>query len=480
MSLTFPEYEDHDAVGLAELVRNGEVQPVELLDAAIARSIARNPALNAIVIDMEKEARAAINAELPEGPLRGVPFLIKDLHLLYDGAKTTYGSRLFRDFVADHDSEIVVRYKRAGLVTFGKSASPEFGLGGTTESSLFGDTRNPWALDHSSGGSSGGASSAVSGGIIPAANASDGGGSIRIPASCCGLFGLKPTRGRTPFGPDAGEGWSGLSCVHAVTRSVRDSAALLDATHGPDRGAPYRAPEPARPYLEEVGANPGSLRIAVQREPWNDSDMHPDCSAAVEDAAALLSNLGHQVEDAPFDVDYPTLGPMATMIMGANMRATVDDRLALLGREIVDDDLEPMTRLIYDSVAKRSAEDYARGVRRIHAAGRAVDAHFERYDLILSATMALPPLPLGRIAPFNPDLASFARDIVGVLGFTQLFNASGHPAASIPLYWNDEGLPIGIQLAGRFGDESTLLRVSAQLEEARPWFDHRPTMTTSL
>jgi amidase len=473
MSLPLPEYESYDAVGLAELVRSGDVTASELLDAALARAADRNPSLNAIVIDMEKEARAAIEEGLPEGPLTGVPFLLKDLHLLVSGTRTTNGSVLFQDQVPDHDSELVMRYRRAGLVVFGKSASPEFGVTATTESRLFGDTRNPWNLEHSSGGSSGGASSAVSGGILPAANASDGGGSIRVPASCCGLFGLKPTRGRTPMGPDAGEGWSGMSCIHAVTRSVRDSAVLLDATHGADRGAPYRAPEPSRPYLHEVGADPGRLRIAIQREPWNASTVHPDCSDAVEDAAKLLAHLGHEVEDAPFDVDFPSLGPATSLIMGANLRAVVDDRLALLGRELQDDDLEPITHLIYESAAKRSAEDYARAVRRIHAAGRSVDAHLEPYDLILSPTMATPPLPLGAISLSNPDRASYGRDIVATVAFTQLFNASGHPAASVPLHWNADGLPIGIQLAARFGDEATLLRVGAQLEQERPWFDRR-------
>lgn len=476
-ALPFPEYESHDAVGLAELVRSSQVSETELLEAALARTAERNPTLNAVVLDMEKQARAAIAAGLPDGPLRGVPFLLKDLHLHYEGVPSTNGCMLFRDQVPDHDSELVRRYKQAGLVIYGKSASPEFGVTATTESRLFGDTRNPWSRGRSSGGSSGGASAAVAAGLLPAANASDGGGSIRIPASCCGLFGLKPTRGRTPFGPDAGEGWSGMSCIHAITRSVRDSAALLDATHGPDAGAPYRAPEPTRPYSEEVGADPGRLRIAVQRNPWNDSAVHADCLAAVDDAARLLEALGHDVEDAPFDVGFATLGPATSVIMSANLRATVDDRLERLGRGLRDDDLEPITRSIYESAARRSAEDYARAVRRIHAASRTVDAQLARYDLVLSPTMAAPPLPLGAISLRNPDPTAYGRDIVATVAFTQLFNASGHPAASLPLYWNDDGLPIGIQLAGRFGDEATLFRVSAQLEQERPWFDRRPPLT---
>jgi Asp-tRNA(Asn)/Glu-tRNA(Gln) amidotransferase A subunit family amidase len=472
--MPFDEYESHDAIGLAKLVERGEVQPSELLDAAMARADARNPSLNAIVIDMEKQARSAIEAGLPDGPLRGVPFLLKDLHLLYAGERSTNGSVLFRNRVADHDSELVERYKRAGLVIFGKSASPEFGVTATTESALFGVTRNPWSLEHMAGGSSGGASSAVAGGILPAANASDGGGSIRVPASCCGLFGLKPTRGRTPFGPDAGEGWSGMSCMHAITRSVRDSAALLDASQGPDAGAPYVAPPPQRPYLAEIGAAPGRLRIALQRQPWNGSQIHPDCIAAVEDAARLLESLGHDVEDAPLEIDFSVLGPATSVIMSANLRATVDDHLLGLGRELQDDDLEPITRSIYHAGEKQSAARYARAVRTIHAAGRSVAGHFQHCDLILSPTLATPPLPVGALSLSNPDRARYGRDILATVGFTQLFNASGNPAASLPLCWNADGLPVGIQLAARFGDEATLFRVSSQLEEARPWFDERP------
>lgn len=476
MPLPLPEYEHYDAVGLAELVRRGDVHPGELLEAAIARSEERNPALNAIVIDLQKQAREAVAAGLPDGPLRGVPFLLKDLHLMLAGTRSTNGSVLFQDQVADHDSVLVERYRNAGLVVFGKTHSPEFGLTATTESSLFGQTRNPWNLEHSSGGSSGGASSAVAAGIVPAANASDGGGSIRIPASCCGLFGLKPTRGRTPMGPDAGEGWSGMSCVHAVTRSVRDSAALLDATHGADPGMPYRAPEPRRPYLDEVGADPGRLRISVQRAPWNGSALHPDCAAAVDAAAKLLGGLGHSVEEAPLAIDFGVLGPATGVIMSANLRATVDDRLAALGRGLRDDDLESITRGIYENAAKSSSADYARAVRAIHAAGRRVDVHLQRYDLILSPTQATPPLRLGAISLSNPDLPSYLRDIVATVGFTQLFNASGHPAASVPLHWNDAGLPVGIQVAAGFGDEATLFRVASQLEAAQPWRERRPSL----
>lgn len=474
MSDGFAEYESHDALALAALVAGGDVTESELLEAALERVREWNPTVNAVVIPMEAEARAAIAAGLPAGPFRGVPFLLKDLHLGTTGVSTTSGSRLFRDFVADHDSELVARYRRAGLVIFGKTASPEFGLSTSTESKLFGRTANPWNLSHTSGGSSGGASSAVAAGIVPAANASDGGGSIRIPASCCGLFGLKPTRARTPAGPDVGEGWSGMSCMHAVTRSVRDSAALLDATQGADVGAPYFAPPPARPFLEEVGAPPGRLRIAVQLRPWNGAPVHADCRAALEDAAKLLASLGHVVEEVPLEIDAEALGQATGTIISANVRATVLDRAAALGRDLEEDDLESITRIMVDNVAKRSVEDYVRALRTIHAVSRRVEAFLQTQDLILSPTMATPPLPLGVLSLSTDDLATYGKSIVATIGFTQIFNASGHPAASIPLHWNAAGLPIGVQLAARFGDEATLFRLGGQLEAARPWFDRKP------
>ncbi len=477
-ALPFPEYESYDAVGLAELVANGDVTPTELLEAALARSERLNPKLNAIVIDMEQEARDAITSGLPDGALRGVPFLLKDLHIYYAGVPTTSGSAMFADFVPDHDSEIVSRYKRAGLVIFGKTASPEFGLSTSTESKIFGQTHNPWNLELTSGGSSGGSSSAVAAGIVPAANASDGGGSIRIPASCCGLFGLKPTRGRTPFGPDAGEGWSGMSAMHSVTRSVRDSAVLLDATHGAELGAPYFAPATSRPFRDEVDASPGRLRVALQTTAWNGADVHADCRAALEHAAKLLARLGHDVEEAPLDIDYETLGHATGAIMAANVRATLLDRAAELGHDgLGEGDVESITRIMVDNVEQRSAEDYARAVKRIHALGRQIESFLQPgdgYDLILSPTMATPPLPLGVLSLSSPDLAEYGRKIVGTVGFTQIFNASGQPAMSVPLHWNADDIPIGIQIAARFGEEATLFRVAGQLEREQPWFDRRP------
>lgn len=474
MGEALAEYEGYDGVGLAELVSSGRVDAETLLRAAIERVERHNPTLNAVVIPMLDEARATLAAGAPTGPFCGVPFLLKDLHAHYAGVRTTNGSQLFADFVPDHDSEITARYKRAGLVIFGKSASPEFGLTTTTESRLFGQTRNPWNHARTAGGSSGGAAAAVCAGILPCANASDGGGSIRIPASCCGLFGLKPTRARTPMGPDVGEGWSGMSCVHAVTRTVRDSAALLDATQGPDLGAPYCAPAPERTFLEEAGAAPPRLRIALQTASFNGAPTHPDCAAAAEDAAALCRDLGHDVEPALLSVDATALGEAARVLIAANLRAALEDRARELGRELEREDVELVTYLMTQSVAAVSAADYARAIRTIHAAGRRVAAFLADYDVILTPTMATPPLPLGPLSLSNEDFQEFVSSISATTGFTQLFNASGCPAMSVPLHWNAEELPIGVQFGGRFGDEATLLRLAGQLEQARPWFDRRP------
>ncbi|MDH5566720.1 MAG: amidase [Myxococcales bacterium] len=471
------DYESHDAVGLAEKVRKGEVTPGALLEAAIARVEARDGALNAVVVRIFEQARRSAAAALPDGPLRGVPFLIKDLHAPIAGVRMTNGSKLFEDLVPDHDSELVARYRRAGLVLFGRSASPELGVTTSTESALFGATRNPWSTAHSAGGSSGGAAAAVAAGMLPAAHASDGGGSIRIPASCCGLFGLKPTRARNPSGPDVGEGWSGMGVAHAITRSVRDSALLLDATQGPDLGAPYCAPAPERPYLEEVHRDPGRLRVAVQTESWNGVATHRDCAEAVRDAAQLCASLGHEVRPARLRIDPNALGRATQIVIAANLRAEVLDRAAALGRALRPDDIEPGTRALVEAARTLEAADYARAIVSMHAVGRKVARFFLDCDVLLTPTLPVPPPLLGRLALSNTDLERLIEDITATVGFTQLFNATGNPAMSVPLHWNAEGLPIGVQFAGRFGDEATLLRLAGQLEAARPWFERRPPPT---
>src|SRR3989440_9655209 len=336
-------YEDHDGLGLAGLVKTGQVQPSELLAAAVERVEQTNPAINAVVNRMYDQAKTAIAAGLPEGPFTGVPYLLKDLGVLYAGTVTSAGSGLFRDAVADHDSEIVIRMKRAGLVIFGKTNTSEFGLATSVEPRLFGPTRNPWNLEHTAGGSSGGAAAAVASGMLPMAHATDGGGSIRIPASACGLFGLKPTRARNPMGPDAGEGWSGASIGHAVTWSVRDSAALLDATSGPDVGDPYWAPPPARPFLQEVGRDPGRLRIALTVTPWIEGPVDPECAGAAAAAARLCASLGHHIEEARPQIANAAWLQATLTIVTASLTFALETRAAALGRGLQEGDVERIT-----------------------------------------------------------------------------------------------------------------------------------------
>jgi amidase len=468
------EFESFDGLGLAGLVRRGDVSPAELLDLAVPRVEARNPELNAVVTRLYDQARAAIAAGLADGPFTGVPYLLKDLGAHYAGAVTSFGSALFKDFVVDHDSEITARLRRAGLVIFGKTNTPELGLTASTEPRLFGPTRNPWKLSHSAGGSSGGSAAAVAAGMVPMAHATDGGGSIRIPASCCGLFGLKPTRARNPMGPDAGEGWGGASVGHAVTRTVRDSAALLDATSGPDIGDPYWAPTPARPFLEEVGRDPGRLRIAITTRPWNGAPVDPECVEAAVAAGRLCERLGHHVEEATPAVDAKLLGEATLIIIGANVRAALEARAGALGRELAAGDVERLTWARATEGNTARAADYARSIGVVHRTGRVVARFFTRYDILLSPTMCQPPYPLGVLDLMSDDAEAYMRAILGAIGFTSLFNSAGSPAMSVPLAWSRAGLPIGVQFAAPFGDEATLFRLGAQLETTQPWAERRP------
>lgn len=468
------DYEDLDGLGLAERVKTGAISAEALLEVAIARAQERNPAIGAVNIPMFEQARKAVASGLPPGPFEGVPFLLKDLHLHTPGVLLTNGSALFKDFLPSEESELVTRYRKAGLVVFGKTHSPEFGITTSSESALHGQTKNPWNHAHTAGGSSGGAAAAVAAGIVPLANASDGGGSIRIPASCCGLFGMKPTRGRTPLGPIAGEGWSGMSCVHAVTRSVRDSAALLDATCGPDLGAPYAAQPPARRFLNEVAQSPGKLRIAIQQETWNFAEPHADCLSALDEAAQLCRDLGHSVEEAPFIVDPGVFGRATGTIISANTRAEMEHRAEQLGRPLREDDVEPRTWGLSSFADGLSSIDYVSALRTIHETGRGLARHLQAYDVLLSPTMATPPLPLGVLSLSNPDAEAQIKAVFSTVGYTQLLNATGNPAMSVPLSWNAAGLPVGVQFAGRIGDEATLFQLAGQLEKAQPWFGRLP------
>ncbi len=470
------DYARFDAIGLSALVANQEASPQELLDAAIQRTEAVNPRINAVVQKHYDEARAAIRAGLPGGPFRGVPFLLKDLHALLAGTFTGNGSRFFADNRADHDTELVARYKRGGMVIFGKTNSPELGLNVSTEPVACGPTRNPWNLEYMAGGSSGGAAAAVAAGIVPAAHASDGGGSIRIPASCCGLFGLKPTRARNPHGPDRGEGWSGMSTEHVISRSVRDSAAILDLTHGPDLGAPYFAAPPARPFLDAVGARFSPLRVGLVTRTISGDAVDPDCEQAARETARLLEELGCRVEETELSALEPAFGPAFRVIIAGNIRALIEAQAAKVGRQPRRDELEAATWATFEAGAAASAADYARSIAVLHRLGRQLAGLLVGFDVLLTPTLPKPPQKLGTFDMNGSDLEAYSRAVGHFTAFTALVNIAGNPAVTLPLHWTGAGLPVGVQLIGRYGDEATLFTVSAHLERARPWFDRIPAL----
>ena len=470
--MTIEGYADLDATDLAGLVARGELSALEVLEEAIERVERVNPQLNALVYPWYDHARNRVRKGLPQGPFHGVPFLLKDLYEDYGGQPQSNGCRALAGTVADRDCEMVARYKAAGLSIFGRTASPEFGLSTTTESALHGATRNPWNPDLTSGGSSGGASSMVAAGVLPIANASDGGGSIRVPASCTGLFGLKPTRGRNPMGPDVGEGWSGLATVHAVSRSVRDSALLLDCTAGPDVGAPYWAEPPQRPFVEEVGRDVEGMKVAVIRDAWFGVETHPDCLDAVDAAAGLCSGLGLEVEEATLPVPRSMLDADLQIIY-SNARETVELIEQNLGRLVTEDDVEK-NNLRMAREDRGSGADYVRALNGIHALGRLVARFFLDFDLLLTPTMPVPPMLLGLLSPSREDGEAQWRDVIRTIAFTSVFNASGNPAASVPLHWNGDGLPIGVQFVAPYGDEAALFRIGSALEQVAPWAHRRP------
>lgn len=466
-----------DATSQADLVRRKEVKPSELVEAAIERIERLNPTINAVVTPMYDYARALAQDGPAEGPFIGVPFLLKDLLASFAGVRMASGSRFLRDFVPDHDSELVARLKRAGLIIAGKTNTPEFGVLPTTEPRLFGPSRNPWNPNRSPGGSSGGAAAAVASGLVPMAHANDGGGSIRVPASCCGVFGLKPTRGRNPLGPDYGDLVSGLVVEHAVTRSVRDSAALLDATSGPDLGDPYPAPPPARPFEKEVGAEPEPLRIAFTASGPRPVPTHPDCVEAVQSAANLCAELGHEVFEARAPIDTDAVEPAFLTIWSAACTSAVDELSRLKGRDPRAEDFEPLTWGLYQEGRRHSAAGYLLALQSLQKFSREMGRFFLDCDVWLTPTLNEPPAPLGTFdSSPGHSLSGIARAAV-YIAYTPVCNITGQPAMSVPLYWNAEGLPIGTQFVGRFGDEATLFRLAAQLESARPWARRRPPIS---
>jgi len=470
--MAFREYGNYDGVGLADLVRKKQVSAAELLDEAIARTAKVDPKINAVVVKHYDYAKKQIDKGLPDGPFTGVPFLLKDLDLI-DGTVTTFGASLYRDNVADHTGTLAQRFLNSGVTMFGKSASPEFGLLPTTESRLHGPTRNPWNLEHSSGGSSGGAAAAVAARILPVAHASDGGGSIRIPASASGVFGMKPTRARNPCGPDRGEGWGGFSCGHVVSVSVRDSAVMLDAVSGPEVSSPYQAPKPERPFAEEVGRDPGRLRIAFSDKSPTGDAIDPEISAAVRDVAGLLAKLGHEVEERePVLAADP--GPAIGTIVGANTALGVRQAEQRYGRAMTERDFEILTLAHAHNAQKQNAIDYVSAQLDAFRIARGLAEFFETCDVFLSPTLCTPPLRIGEINSMSEDLSHIMPILRRYMPGTAMFNMSGQPAMSMPLAWNRAGLPLGMMFAARSGGEATLFRLAAQLEQARPWKDRLP------
>jgi amidase len=465
--MAFREYGDYDGVGLADLVRKKQVSAAELLDEAIARTAKVDPEINAVVVKHYDYARRQIDNGLPDGPFTGVPFLLKDLEGL-EGTRTTSGASVYKDNVADHTGTLAQRFLNAGVTIFGKSASPEFGLLPTTESRLFGPTRNPWNLAHSSGGSSGGAGAAVAARILPVAHASDGGGSIRIPASASGVFGLKPTRARNPLGPDRGEGWAGFSCGHVVSISVRDSAVMLDAVHGPEASSPYVAPPPERPFAQEVGRDPGRLRIAfTDKSPYGDA-IDPEIAAAVREGAGLLAGLGHDVEERAPVLAADPAAVMATVV-GANTALSVRLAEQRFGREMTPHDFEILTLASAHNAQQTSATDYVAAQLSAFQISRGLATFLETCDVFLSPTLCLPPVRIGELNSMAEDLSHIMPLLRRYIPGTSMFNMSGQPSMSVPLAWNRAGLPLGMMFAARFGDEATLFRLAAQLEQERPW-----------
>ncbi len=470
--MAFKDYDSFDAVGLADLVRQGQVTAKELLDEAVARTAKVDPQINAVVVKHDDYANRQIEQGLPNGPFTGVPFLLKDLDLLA-GTRTTFGASIYENDVADHTGTLAQRFLAAGMTIFGKSASPEFGLLPTTESRLFGPTRNPWNLAHSSGGSSGGAAAAVAARILPVAHASDGGGSIRIPASACGVFGLKPTRARNPVGPDRGEGWSGFSCGHVVSISVRDSAAMMDAICGPEPSSPYYAPPAERPFAEEVRRDPGRLRIAfTDKSPYGDA-IDPEIAAAARDVARLLAGLGHDVEERAPELVADPAAVMST-IVAANTALNVRVAEERFGRAMTDKDFETLTLASAHNAGKATGTDYVAAQLAAFRISRSLAEFSTSCDVFLCPTLCAPPLRLGELDSMSHDLSHIAPTLRRYMPATSMFNMSGQPAMSVPLAWNTAGLPLGMMFAARFGDEATLFRLAAQLEAERPWRTKRP------
>ncbi|PKQ02540.1 MAG: 6-aminohexanoate hydrolase [Alphaproteobacteria bacterium HGW-Alphaproteobacteria-12] len=467
------DYADYDGIGLGELVSKGAVTPLELMDAAIERTERHNKTLNAVVYSAFDEAREAAKGKLPDGPFKGVPFLIKDLGTEVKGWPRTSGSKFVANIVDDHDSELVKRFRATGMVLFGKTNTPEYGITGTTESRLLGPCRNPWDPTRISGGSSGGAASAVGAGILPMAHASDGLGSIRIPAACCGLVGMKVTRDRNPQGPDDYDRAIGFSVDHIVSRTVRDSAAMLDEIGYPEPASPYAPPPKTRPYMEEITKSPGKLKIAWSSETPGGKPIHAEIQAALEQTAELLARLGHEVTPRGLGIDYRQLYRAQGAVSGSNFAAGMLRRIEAMGREPEQDELEPLTWAGFKSGSKLTGAQAMWGWQQLRLMNRQVLTVFEDVDVYLSPVLGQLQPEIGHLGP-DQEARELNRKQGQVFPFTPPFNFSGQPSLSLPLWQSQGGLPIGMMFTGRYADEATLFRLAAQLEKELPWKGRKP------
>jgi amidase len=488
--MAFREYGQYDAVGLAELVRKRQVSPTELLDEALARTAAVNPKINAVIHLMEGRAREAIASGLPEGPLTGVPFLIKDLMTAYAGEPMRWGSRLFEDYVPAADEELTRRYRQAGLVIFGKTNTPELGVTNVTEPELFGPTRNPWNLERTSSGSSGGSAAAVAARIAPAANANDGGGSIRTPASNCGLVGLKPSRGRNPTGPQAPDVWWGFIGEHAVTRTVRDSAAILDATAGDYPQQLMKLPAAERPFLDETQRSPGRLRVAYTFDPGLAKTLHAENRRALEATIAVLQGLGHELVEVKLPLPPESFVASYSALIAADVAATLRMGPRLVGREASSDNVELATWVLAKMGEAQSAADVTEALWTMQTFSRQWLQWATGFDVLLTPTVGVPPLPIGAYKmttmqrqglklltalPGSALLSQRAKvvdafePVLEAAPYTMVANVTGQPSMSLPLHWTDDGLPMGMLFTAKIGDEATLFRLAAQIEQAMPW-----------
>lgn len=474
MGALFSEYSNYDGLGLAELVRKGEVTPRELADTALDALERLNPKLNALTYLMADYAEKIISEGLPQGPYTGVPFLAKDLISSYAGYPTNCGSRFYKGWTRDFNSELINRFIRAGLVTIGRTNTPENGISATCEPVANGPSHNPWNLEHITGGSSGGSAAAVAAGIVPVAHGGDGGGSIRMPSACCGTFGLKPTRGRNPLGPDHYELWHGMIVEGAITRTVRDSAALLGCTAGPDVGAPYWAQPPERPFLEEVGRDPGNLRVAFSAEAPGGEPVDDECKKAVADAAKLMEDLGHHVEEAAPVWDVAEWGEAFMAILMSNECMFLQDGAEKFGRTPSRENLEMVNLFLLDQGKDIKAVDLLRSLAVKNRVTRQIAGFFETWDIMISPVLAGPPLKIGMLSTDLDDIEGMMGRLLSYMPFTSMYNVTGQPAMSVPLYWTPDGLPVGVQFAARYANESLLYRLAGQLEQARPWIDKRP------